>query len=290
MKHRSLRRKAGPKRPPPDLAEPPPRARSTRRQDRDAPDLLQRARRLGHRIQLDGATGATVRRVWKESESGKVYWEGSWNTARLMKKGPDFDVDLEKYEPPKALFWDTKEKKYTPTIQTYDYTVMPVSKFETDSEAYRELLFWREFAKMEELAESAHIIDQIIDSLGDEESEDMLVLAYVKPFLVGVSIFSLGGTTEGAPEIPEDEESDWYYVHFSAANPFSQIDRKKRGPVHGGVGSAMNKHHEFLAKYYGKGQFPIYRHAENPISYLSLLRSGYEDVYAEKDKFPSPDL
>ena len=52
----------------------------------------------------------------------------------------------------------------------------------------------------------------------------------------------------------------------------------------------MNKHHEFLAAAYGKGKFPIYRHAENPISYLSLLRSGYEDVYAEKDGFTVPDL
>ena len=94
----------------------------------------------------------------------------------------------------------------------------------------------------------------------------------------------------GAPEIPEDEESNWYYVVYSAANPFSQMPRDKRGPIVGGVGSAMNKHHELLASIYGKGTFPIYRHAENPISYLALLRSGYEDVYAKKDAFDVPDL
>ncbi len=53
----------------------------------------------------------------------------------------------------------------------------------------------------------------------------------------------------------------------------------------GGAGSALNKHFDFLA---APSKLPVYQHAENPISYLSLIRAGYTDVYGAEDSFEVP--
>ena len=116
-------------------------------------------------------------------------------------------MDLEKYGPARVLYWNVKTKKYEASSSRFDYKILRVSEASTDTAWYRTLLFWREFARMEELKESAHIISQIIGTVSsaeeseeEEASEERIVLAYGGG-LAGVSIFNFGGTTEGAPKI-----------------------------------------------------------------------------------------
>ena len=130
-----------------------------------------------------------------------------------------------------------KTKKYEASSSRFDYKILRVSEASTDTAWYRTLLFWREFARMEELKESAHIISQIIDTVSsaeeseeEEASEERIVLAYGGG-LAGVSIFNFGGTTEGAPKIPEEDESNWYYVVYSAEIHSRRSPGTKEGPL-----------------------------------------------------------
>ncbi|MBK6263411.1 DUF4157 domain-containing protein [Marivirga sp. S37H4] len=230
-----------------------------------------------------------VQRVWKKDEAGKTYWEGAWDTARLMCKQPDGAYDVEAYSPPKLLFWNSDSKKYESTSSSFVIENSKTDKLKEEKvREYNTLLFWRELADMINLKESKHILAQIIDTIdsADESSSEPIILAYSGTSLLGISIYSVKGTTMGAPEIPNSEEN-WLYVAYSAADPLSQIPREKRGPVFGGVGAAMNKHYDLFAAMF---ELPVYRHAENPISYVSLIRAGYTDVYADRDSFELPEL
>lgn len=232
-------------------------------------------------------TSGLIQRVWKENASGKTYWEGVWPKARLMCKQPDDSFDLEGYKPPKLLFWNQQEKKYEASSSNFRMEFSTTDKFKEDKgREYNEILFWREFANMEGLRESHHILTQIIDTIhgADSENKEQVLLAHSGSALLGISIYSARSTTLGAPKIP-DTVDNWLYVSYSAANPLSQIPRDRRGGVFGGAGSALNKHFDFLAAHY---KIPVYQHAENPISYLSLIRAGYTDVYAAEDSFEVP--
>jgi Domain of unknown function (DUF4157) len=225
---------------------------------------------------------------WEKGEEGKTCWKGEWPVSRLMIKAPDPNLDLKGYQPAPLLFWNQNQQKYEPGSSRYDFEILKTNEVKSKFiKYYNDLLFWREFAIDEKLKESVHIISQIIDTFDEAKKDDGEKALFAKTEagqILGVSIYKFNGTLEGAPEIPETEEQ-WLYVVYSAACPFSQISRSKRGPVFGGTGTAMYKHFDMFAKLYKN---PIYQHAENPISYLALIRAGYQDVYASKDDFELP--
>jgi hypothetical protein len=117
---------------------------------------------------------------------------------------------------------------------------------------------------------------------------------------LAVTLNEFNGATIGYPPIPgaaehgdhedaddEHEEPNRHiYVMFSAAHPLTQLERqhRMRGSA-GAVGSALNGTYDAMLQQLG---LPIYRHAVNPRSCLSLLRAGYGDTHAQADGFQEP--
>ncbi|MEH1800127.1 MAG: DUF4157 domain-containing protein [Nostoc sp.] len=240
--------------------------------------------------QLSASANNLIQRDWKTDESGKIYWEGQWEKARLMSKEPEDSFDVKTYSPPKLLFWNDRKQKYEAAITNRNFKIEVKSTGDFPPKFLEELNNWQSLAQMLNLNESYHIITQIIDTLNTDDKDDqeyVILASSPAGILVGISIYNLGGTTEEAPPIPnaEDEEKNWLYVVYSAAHPLSQVPRQKRVMFLGGAGAAMNKHYDYLAALY---KLPLYRHAENSISYLALVRAGYIDVYAENDHFEVP--
>jgi hypothetical protein len=224
------------------------------------------------------ATGAGR---WDYS-SGKPVWKGPWPVSRLMAKEQS-DKTPEKFVAPPVLHWNATAKKYEASGGQYRFEIQPAK----NQKAKIPLLkTWHWMASDYKLPESQHIIASIIDVIDDGKGQEMAIFAYADHILMGVAIYEFNGELELAPEIPEQHER-WLYLTYTAANPGSQKPAHQRTGGIGGAGAAINSQLEAMGSELG---MPIFTHAENAISYVAFLRSGYHDVNAAKDQFDVPRL
>ncbi|MDD9268938.1 hypothetical protein ACFPES_18000 [Paenibacillus sp. GCM10023248] len=261
-----------------------------------ATGVLQLQRTIGNKAvsqivqnKRDSAVNDRIVQLKWSGAGSSLKWEGEWN-ARLMHKEPKAPAEdeqdaemVEEPQMPSILKWDGKQ--YVPSAASFNSDVFPAA---SDKAAgyLATLKQWHGWSIQHNLTDSKDILPQIIDVIESKEEGVMVMTANNGKFLRGISLYEENGTTEGYPEIDADDR--YWYVMFSAAHPATQLPREKRGVNNdGGVGTALNAAYDGLM---AGTAMPIYRHAANPTSYLSLLRAGYTDVNAESDGFQVPQL
>jgi hypothetical protein len=169
-------------------------------------------------------------------------------------------------ELPKVLRW--AGDRYVPTETSFKCEVYPASDARAKSKV-GELKEWVPVAMDVGVTDGADVIQNIIEVIeGEDENDLVLFLFDGSSRLLGVATYRMNEMIEGADVPIPEQQGEFIYVQYRAANPETQVpaDARVTGAP-GGVGQAL------YAAIEGHG-LPVFTYTENAVSEASARRAG----------------